>query len=735
MDEYDSNSKSGKNLQNQNPSQPRDKSRSAQSKARKGSDHDLHLRWDQLEGGVEQFPATLQHWVPKRGRWLQYLERIALWIERPANRLIGSDQLNPFYHTGTIATLLLIIIGLTGFYLYLFYKYGFDASYNDVLARIEGPFIARTIRAIHRYASGALIITTLLHAYRILFMERFRGSRWLAWVTGIVMTIVLWFAGVTGYWLIWDQRAQLINDSFVNFLQTLTPFAASYMALITKADISGISWPLFLSVFGIHLLMFFIAAVFFWLHIKRLNRPKWLPPAYWTVGVAIVVLLVGLLFPVGMLPQGNLEQLPGPVTIDPLFLFYLPASGNPVFSRMLWGSLVVIILISTVLPWLKFNRRAKPDASVTNNEQPKVRIIQERCTGCTLCAVDCPYIAIEMVERTDGKRHKFVAVANPDLCVSCGICVGSCDVVAVTLGEVPPEHLWREVSYKVEQAKARSINEQFSIVFTCERHAAHGAAPYLDHSIDSVGGTAVEVITLPCVGTLPPDLLGNTLKAGANDVQVVGCPADDCNNREGNLWTEQRLVRERVPRLRRPYANEPILAHWVPPDDFSNVFSLSSKTSKSLDVEEANLEQRRILKDINWRNYLMAFALLALIMVLQVLLTALPFTRYPDPPAMTQAIVADLGEAPGRSNYLSSILGPQLELTLAIDDKLIHQEVFETSDLLSTGSTPFYFEHELAPGEHYIQLTLLDEFNDITFILVDEPVSLEAGQIFRYGHE
>ncbi len=306
---------------------------------------------------MDSSSSISQAWTPNRAGWLRFLERIALFIERPANRLIGTAQLNPFYHTGTIATLLLIIIGLTGFYLYLFFKYGFDASYNDVLIRIETPFIARTIRAIHRYASGALIITTLLHAYRILFMERFRGPRWLAWVSGMVMTIVLWFAGVTGYWLIWDERSQLINDSFVNFLQALTPFAAPYMVMLTNADISGISWPLFLSVFGLHLLMFFIAAGFFWLHIKRLNRPKWLPPAYWTIGVGIVVFLVGLLFPVGMLPQGNLEQLPGSVTIDPLFLFYLPASGNPSLSWVLWGVLVLLLVVSTALPWLRLRRR------------------------------------------------------------------------------------------------------------------------------------------------------------------------------------------------------------------------------------------------------------------------------------------------------------------------------------------------------------------------------------------
>jgi quinol-cytochrome oxidoreductase complex cytochrome b subunit/Fe-S-cluster-containing hydrogenase component 2 len=697
-------------------------------------EHDLN--WGDMQADGNKPAASIETWAPARAGWLRFLERIALAVERPANRLIGSVQLNPFYHTGTITVLLLGIVGLTGFYLFLFFKYGFDASYNDVVTRIEEPFIARTIRAIHRYASGALVITTLLHAYRTLFMERFRGPRWLAWVTGIMMTIFLWIAGVTGYWLIWDQRAQLINDSFVNFLQAVTPFAASYMVMLTRADISGLSWPLFLFVFAIHLLMFIITAVFFWLHIKRLNRPKWLPPAYWVVGVAVVVLLVGLLFPAGMLPQGDLERLPGPVTIDPLFLFFLPASGNALLSWTLWGGLLLLTILLTLLPWLR--RRSKPAASDTealSTTLPKVNIIKERCNGCTVCALDCPYNAIQMVERDDGRPHKYIAIEDPSLCVSCGICVGSCDAVAITMGEISPLMLWETVASHIESARTNGPADQLKVVFTCERHAAHGAKSYLAHTANLPEGMNLEVITLPCVGSAPPDLLARTLDAGVDEVQMVGCPPDDCTDREGNLWAEQRLVRERLPRLKRPYANAPITAYWLPPDDFSQAIEASSPPAASNgDGQPVDyLEQRRMFKEVSWRNYIMAFVLLAVVMVLQVLLTDLPITPFPDPPAMTQAIFSDLAEPIGRNSYISTALGSELTLTLEVDGQPIYSDMYETTGLLEARSTPFYFEHELEPGEHHLRLTLADDNSDITFVLFDEQVPLEVGQIFRYG--
>ena len=39
---------------------------------------------------------------------------------------------------------------------------------------------------------------------------------------------------------------------------------------------------------------------------------------------------------------------------------------------------------------------------------------------------DCPYGAIAMEVRSDGRPFEGEAVVDPDLCVACGICAGSC---------------------------------------------------------------------------------------------------------------------------------------------------------------------------------------------------------------------------------------------------------------------------------------------------------------------
>ena len=113
-----------------------------------------------------------------------------------------------------------------------------------------------------------------------------------------------------------------------------------------------------------------------------------------------------------------------------------------------------------------------------------------------------------MVERDDGRPHKYVAREIVDRCVSCAICVGSCDVLAVTLGEAMPETLLGLVAARaagvasatavvppaidLDPAQLRGAR----VVFTCERHAAHGARPYLDGRRTPPDGPAVIITCL-----------------------------------------------------------------------------------------------------------------------------------------------------------------------------------------------------------------------------------------------
>ncbi len=90
-------------------------------------------------------------------------------------------------------------------------------------------------------------------------------------------------------------------------------------------------------------------------------------------------------------------------------------------------------------------------------------IDKNRCTGCNKCALGCPYQAITPCYRTlNGKIHKFIAIENLDLCVSCGVCVGSCDVQAISIGPLSHNALWAIVEKRVAAARERVQSERQS---------------------------------------------------------------------------------------------------------------------------------------------------------------------------------------------------------------------------------------------------------------------------------
>jgi formate hydrogenlyase subunit 6/NADH:ubiquinone oxidoreductase subunit I len=562
--------------------------------------HKIIFRYNLYHGFIDTQKEDMDTTGNKRNAFLRGLERLALIFERPFTWLGGGPTLNVFYHTGTIAVFLWIVVGVTGLYLSLFYQYGFEAGYHSV-AKIESQLLAHVVRAIHRYASGTALIVTILHGIRLFFMNRFRGPRWLAWVSGIVMTFLLWLDGLTGYWLIFDQRAQLITNSLSVLLGKLGFSTAGFNQLVLEADKTDQSWIFSFIIVSIHILLYAGTGLFFWWHISRLSRPRFLPKMYWLIGVGALVLVISAAFPLGMLPMANFNQpAVGPVKLDPFYLFFLPTSLGP-GAGWLWIGLIGAFLLAGAIPWLP-KKRIEP-----------AKITSEKCTGCEICASDCPYKAITMIPRAgEDSEEKQIASIKSQYCASCGICLGSCDHNAISLGDLSSVSIAQVIDDRLNQRK-QSEKKRLLLVVTCERHAAQGARPYLSRTTETKDQQwQVEVIAVPCVGSFLPRLAGNALAKGANEVRIVGCPVEDCAQREGNLWAEERFTRTRLPYLKKSLGDLPISTHWLAPDEFSR--ALPPKASHG-DVHPS------APAELTWRNFIPVFFVVGILIVLQVLAT------------------------------------------------------------------------------------------------------------------
>ena len=661
-------------------------------------------------------------------RSLNRLERFSLALERPIVRLVRSPQWNPLYHTGTITLFALLIILVSGVYLTLFYQFGFDESYRAV-ARMESNLLGRLMRALHRYASVLAVLAALLHGWRTFFMDRFRGPRWLAWTSGVVLLIFLWGAGLTGYWLIFDERAQLFNQALVDTLAG-SAGGVAFLNRFMLTEAAGGGWLFALGILTVHLLLSALIGLFFWLHIKRLRRAKILPPRYWMALLAVPLLLAAIFIPAGMLAPANPIQAPSEVPLDLFLLWYLPAALR-LPPGLFWGGVVAVTAVFVAVPWLLVRKRLAPAIVHT-----------DRCTGCTLCAADCPYRAISMIEREPGAAHKYLAVIDPKLCVSCGICIGSCPPLAITLGERPAEPLWQQTIARASQQAGQPVR----VVFTCERHAQQAARRYLDPTDAryfgngggqpaAVEGMYVEVIPLPCIGMAHPDLARDALRAGAAQVQFTGCPPEDCANREGNLWLQERVERKRLPRLRRELAPDPsrgpagapVSTGWLPPNDFAQSLRGGGRFPATAYAES--------LGKLDARAMAPALGLLAVVMALSILSTMIPY----QPPSATEARVAvslvhrsGYPVVPsGNATIIDQPPDPGQDAPVRLLIELDGEIVADVSRPLRSDASVQILEQVTAqPGERAVRVLLFDRQNQAEpQVLADQRLALAPGQV------
>ena len=432
---------------------------------------------------------------------LDGLAKVSYAVESPVRRFVGSGRLNPLPHAGTISVVLFFVVVITGVYITLFFEFGFEASFRSV-AKLTSHPIQRFMRSVHRYSSAALVVTTLVHAWRIFVAARFNGPRRWRWLTGLTALLIVWFAGVTGYWLLWDERAQLLNEAMASVADVFG-IGNSLTSAVLTADGSG--WQVLLIIWFAHLLATAAIGWFLWRHLRRTSLP-WLPPRLWTGLMLGALVIVSIAFPAELLRVADPARIVDSVPLDPFILFLLPALAA-IPGPLVMALFALVSLFVAYLPWL------------LSKEAPEVVVIDaDACTGCELCVVDCPYRALTMVEHGDGS----IAEVDPAACVACGICIGSCvfDAIALPGATLPLD---------VDPAGRE-------VVIACERHGR-------------LSETDAEILTVRCAGVISPTAISGLVRKGATSVHVVGCPPGDCAFGVGNLLAEERIGGERRPRV------------------------------------------------------------------------------------------------------------------------------------------------------------------------------------------
>jgi len=142
-----------------------------------------------------------------------------------------------------------------------------------------------------------------------------------------------------------------------------------------------------------------------------------------------------------------------------------------------------------------------------------------------------------MVPRTEGKGSEEIAAVDPTRCVSCGICAGSCEQLAIGPG-VRSGHAQIRL---VKQVEGNTPSEGIAFVTCRQGDIDANLLPEL-----SAGSSSVVYFAADCVGSLH-SLTVERLASHYRGVFLLSCPTRRCTAREGVFTAAGRFFHGRDP--------------------------------------------------------------------------------------------------------------------------------------------------------------------------------------------
>jgi ferredoxin len=466
--------------------------------------------------------------------------RADAWIERVLPR-----EFNPLAQLGPLANAALVIATVSGVLLLIWYSPSVQFAWSS-LAELGPRSAGGIVRSVHRYASDLAMLFIVLHALRSWAGRKFAGARWLAWASGVALLGLVWFVGWTGYWLVWDQRAQVLAIDSMRALDVL-PIFGEPMGRLFTAD-HTVPSLLFFVVFFLHMLLPLALAAGLAVHLARLSRTRLLPSRTFSIWLVGSLVIAALVLPATNAPAAHMATKPAAFTMDWWYLWPLSLSARLSGAGM-WLAAALLFLGAASLPWWLGRRRPRATYQATVNTS--------RCFSCTQCAQDCPFGAITMVPRTDGKPWPSQAQIDPARCIGCGVCTGSCDTQAIGMAWFDARAVTRELQDFVTQAAARG--EAPALALICAN--ADGGWDFFQHARWRARLPGYEVRPVPSSGWVEPKLIEGLIAKGARAVLVVSTVSADPFCREGDQWLPLRLRGEREPVFRPQRADPRKVAH------------------------------------------------------------------------------------------------------------------------------------------------------------------------------
>jgi ubiquinol-cytochrome c reductase cytochrome b subunit/cytochrome b6 len=269
---------------------------------------------------------------------------------------------NPFYALGPIFYLVWFIVMATGCILIMWYVPSKAAAFDSILdIQNKIPF-GGLMRGMHKYGADAMIIAATMRMYRMFLLGDYKPGKEFNIAIGLVGLLLSMYSGLTGYLLIWNQRAFWATKVFATFPTYMDQFPVMgdfYQPLVRSfhmgwntAEVllgggAAITQETITRFFSLHLAFSLIPLIFVELYFYKNHYVRM--PINWTKRwvVTLMIAVVAVILPAAQGHRSNPDVTPLPILSDWYFLglYQMYKYLEPVVAT----EITIIIPLSVVL--------------------------------------------------------------------------------------------------------------------------------------------------------------------------------------------------------------------------------------------------------------------------------------------------------------------------------------------------------------------------------------------------
>lgn len=336
---------------------------------------------NELFDTVKGLPAKAYQMVMER------INKIDLFDETKSDL----QKTSPWYQLGGIYYLAWMCVIASGIFLVMFYIPTTSQAFDSIWHIREQIFMGDIVRGIHKYGGDAMIIAATMRIYRMWFAAEYKNKGELTFLIALLLLLMAMYSGLTGYLLIWNQRAFWATKVFATFPTYLdiTPgfwhwpfeqvgpedpnfrtwWLPNAIGAVTKvigdithqgqttsqilmggSSIGQATMTRFFSLhFALSLITLTVTELYFYQNrLKRINL-KW--PAI--VAVLLMLLTTAIIFPAETGSRANPEVTPLPILSDWYFLalYQMLKYMDPYWATIWTVGIPVMVLVLMFLDW------------------------------------------------------------------------------------------------------------------------------------------------------------------------------------------------------------------------------------------------------------------------------------------------------------------------------------------------------------------------------------------------